>query len=168
MIPQQARKYHEAELGTVLVVFTDCIQLSWSVQSSLESRFYRDLKPSLLFVFIVSVSSLSSSLSLLHKPSIPPISHSAVAVCTEVWYNVNHNMLSALTLGVQMQYVPHSGLLCHCNNAIAIPFVIGVASIDTGMVSHSGKVSVSLETGVARYCNNWSCYKGWEICLGHR
>jgi len=34
------------------------------------------------------------------------------------------------------------------------------------MVSYDGIVYASLETGVARYCNNWSCYKGWEIYLG--
>jgi len=32
--------------------------------------------------------------------------------------------------------------------------------IDTGMVSCDGNVYASLEIGVARYCNNWSCYKG--------
>jgi len=33
------------------------------------------------------------------------------------------------------------------------------------MVSYGGIAYASLETGVARYCNNWSCYKGWEIYL---
>jgi len=34
--------------------------------------------------------------------------------------------------------------------------------------SPDGTEYASLETGVARYCNNWSCYKGWEIYLEHR
>ena len=38
LMPQQARKQLEAELAA----FAVCIQLFWSVQSSPESRFYRD------------------------------------------------------------------------------------------------------------------------------
>jgi len=37
--------------------------------------------------------------------------------------------------------------------------------IDTGIVSYDGIVYASLETRVTRYCNNWSCYNGWEIYL---
>jgi len=36
------------------------------------------------------------------------------------------------------------------------------------MVSYNGIVYASLETRVARYYNNGSCYKGWEIYLEHR
>jgi len=36
------------------------------------------------------------------------------------------------------------------------------------MVSHDSTVYASLETGVDTYCNNLSCYKGWEIYLQHR
>jgi len=32
--------------------------------------------------------------------------------------------------------------------------------IDIGMVSYDGIVYASL---VARYCSNWSCYKGWKF-----
>ena len=54
----------------------------------------------------------------------------------------------------------------HCNNAIVILnilFVIWVARY-----GYDGIVNASLETGVTKYCNNWSCYKGWDIYLGHR
>jgi len=37
--------------------------------------------------------------------------------------------------------------------------------VDTGMVSYDDIVYASLEIGVARYCNIWSCYMGWKITL---
>jgi len=52
-----------------------------------------------------------------------------------------------------------------------LPFNIPRAALecmDTSMVSYDGIVYASLQTGVARYCNNLSCYKGWEVYLGHR
>ena len=39
---------------------------------------------------------------------------------------------------------------------------------DIGMVSYDAILYASLETRVAKYYNNWSCCRGWEIYLVHR
>jgi len=83
---QQARKYLEAELVTPW--WRSLTVYSYLDQIPVQSRIQVLRRPNiLLLVFVVSVSSLSSSLSSSHKPSIPPISHSGMAMCTEARYN---------------------------------------------------------------------------------